>query len=163
MTESERSCWRTVASSGVIERLDQVGSLVALERIPHAAGATNWYRAESRADLVKIVHALRPGSLVSFYFDKRIPRGPYVEKVRTELLEFITRDGDALIGWPAADGVRIDMAIVGGPRDIDEEVSDSESDEDVFYGAYPGRDDDGVNAITVTLPDADGVTRRHPY
>ncbi|MEU7144012.1 hypothetical protein ABZ942_31525 [Nocardia sp. NPDC046473] len=163
MTESERTCWQTIAGSGVIERLDQVGSLVALERIPHAAGATNWYTAESRADLVKIVHALGPGSLVSFYFDNRISRAPYAEKVRTELLEFITRDRDALIGWPAPDGIRIDMAVVGGPRDIDEEVSDSESDEDVFYGAYPGWDNDGVEAITVTLPDADGVTRQHPY
>jgi hypothetical protein len=28
---------------------------------------------------------------------------------------------------------------------------------------YPGRDNDGVNAVTLTLPDLDGTTRTHPY
>jgi hypothetical protein len=29
--------------------------------------------------------------------------------------------------------------------------------------AYPGRDNDGESAITLDLPDADGVVRRHPH
>lgn len=66
MTESERSCWQAIVRSGVIERLDQAGSLVAWEWRPR--GVTNWYTAECRADLVRIVHALAPGGRVSFYF-----------------------------------------------------------------------------------------------
>lgn len=151
MTESERTCWQPIVGRGVLERLDQVGSLVAFERNPRAAGAMNWYVAERREDLVKIVYALHPGCLVSFYFDKRICRGPYTEKVRTELLDTIRRDGKALIGWLAPDGFRIDMVVVAGSGELDEEVRDAESGKDVFYGAYPGPDNDGVDAITVTL------------
>ncbi|MFE9577993.1 hypothetical protein ACFYO1_16515 [Nocardia sp. NPDC006044] len=66
MTESERPCWQAIVRSGVIERLDQAGSLVARERRPY--GVTNWYTAESREHLVQIVHMLSPGSQVSFYF-----------------------------------------------------------------------------------------------
>ncbi|KAA8889355.1 hypothetical protein F3087_10495 [Nocardia colli] len=66
MTESERTCWQAIARSGVIERLDQAGSLVAWEWLPR--GVTHWYTAECREDLVRIVHALSPGCRVSFYF-----------------------------------------------------------------------------------------------
>ncbi|KAA8885734.1 hypothetical protein F3087_29340 [Nocardia colli] len=165
MTASESIGWQgnTIARCGVVERLNQVGSLVALERVAYAAGATNWYTAHNREDLEKIAHDLRPGSLVSFYFDSRIARAPYTGRVRNELIDFIERDGDALIGWLEPDGVHISMAVVFGAVDIDEEVLDAESDDEVYYGASPARDNDGTDAITVTLPDADGVIRSHAY
>src|SRR5262245_31465813 len=130
MTASESVNWQgdTITGCGVVERLNQVCSLVALERVAYGAGATNWYTARNRAELEKIVHALRPGSLVSFYFDNRIPRGPYTGKVRNELIDIIERDGDALIGWLEPDGVHISMAVVVGAEDLDEEVLDAESD-----------------------------------
>jgi hypothetical protein len=33
----------------------------------------------------------------------------------------------------------------------------------VFYGATPDRENDGTHAVTVTLPDADGIVRPHPH
>jgi len=33
----------------------------------------------------------------------------------------------------------------------------------IFYGPFPSPDDDGVNAITIVLPDVDGFVRPHPY
>jgi hypothetical protein len=32
-----------------------------------------------------------------------------------------------------------------------------------MFGAFPGRDDDGERALTLPLPDADGVVRPHPH
>ena len=33
----------------------------------------------------------------------------------------------------------------------------------VLFGAFPNRDNDGTRALTVTLPDLDGVVRSHPH
>jgi hypothetical protein len=32
-----------------------------------------------------------------------------------------------------------------------------------FFGQFPARDNDGDSAITVILPDTDGVVRDHPH
>ncbi|WP_409497386.1 hypothetical protein [Amycolatopsis sp. cmx-11-12] len=164
MTEPDHLGWQgdTITRAGVAERLDRAGSLVALERLAQGGGDTNWFVATCRQDLTTIADRLRPGSLVTFYFDNRIARRPYTGTVRTELLDIIERKGDALIGWLRPDGVSIRMRVVDA-GDLDEEVLDAESDDDVYFGAFPATDNDGADAITVTIPDEDGVVRVHAY
>jgi hypothetical protein len=33
----------------------------------------------------------------------------------------------------------------------------------VLLGAYPSADDDGTDAVTLVVPDADGQVRAHPH
>jgi hypothetical protein len=63
----------------------------------------------------------------------------------------------------SADGLEILVDYVAGLDDLTEFESDLRPRQRVFYGAVPGRDDDGVSAVTVTLPDRDSVVRGHPH
>jgi hypothetical protein len=35
--------------------------------------------------------------------------------------------------------------------------------EQLYFGPFPARDNDGQSAITLVLPDKDGVVRQHPH
>lgn len=66
------------------------------------------------------------------------------------------------MGYPVADGLEIAVEIVAGPNELSE-VSSGFAGEQVFFGAFPRRDNDGHRALTLTLPDADGLVREHPH
>ena len=104
-----------------------------------------------------------PGSRVSFYFDGRIGRAPASPQLATEIERIITETRDAVVGLLDADSVHIAAQIIVSRDDLDELMSKIPAAAELFYGPFPAADDDGDRAVTVTLPDQDGIVRRHPY
>lgn len=152
----------TIAATAIAERLRDT-SAVVLERIARAAGKTNWYQCDNQDGLNQIVGALSPGSKVSFYFDGRIARNAYTPQIRREIEAIANRERDAIIGALQADGFRIECDFVSSVDEIEEFIIDHPDVSAIYFGAFPAADNDGVQAITVTLPDRDGVVRHHPY
>ena len=134
---------------------------IVLERHARGGGATTWYWIRSPADLSKVVELLRPGSAVSFYFDDRIAEGDPAT-VRDEIVAIAARDIDAVVAaYNGHPELRVDFP--GGPLDLAEFVAELQPGETFLYGAFPARDNDGKQAVSVVLPDIDGVVRGHPY
>jgi hypothetical protein len=67
------------------------------------------------------------------------------------------------LGALKSDGITINMIISVEPSEFDDYDEEWNSAPFVFYGDFPGRDNDGVNAVTLTIPDKDGIVRTHPY
>ena len=103
-----------------------------------------------------------PGSLVSFYFDDRIRRTTLTPTVCSEIDQIAARDHDAVVGV-LKDDIHLWTEFVSSSCELDEFGAAVGPGSEVFVGAFPGRDNDGVRAVTTTLPDADGIVRRHPY
>ena len=61
------------------------------------------------------------------------------------------------------DSISIDVDFITDIKELLEFVSNLEPADLFFFGQFPARDNDGINAITITLPDADGVVRAHPH
>ena len=160
---------RTIIDSPVPQLL-HARSAIVLERIARGAGATNWYRCLGRAHLAALSAELCPGSVVSFYFDSRIANCRYTPAVREQMLQLMRslRDipgetGEIVVGYLDADELHITVDYPSGPDDLDEFTQILGSDPWIYFGRFPGRDNDGTNAVTLTLPDLDGITRRHPH
>jgi hypothetical protein len=151
-----------IARLGALLRQGQREAIV-LERLAYGAGVTRWYRCRNQADLDAIMEELSPGSCVSFYLDSRISAQVYSPQTHDKILQIIRRTGDAVVGQIEADGLHLDMEVVSGPNDLREYAETLGSASRVYFGPFPSRDNDGYNAITVTLPDEDGVVRAHPH
>lgn len=137
--------------------------VVVLERIARGGGETRWYLLQSDSQLDTLVRLLTPGSVVSFYFDGRIERVRYGPDVLKRILTIINMTGDAVVGLLGADGMTLEIESIAGPTDLAEFTATLGLDSTVFVGAFPARDNDGSAAVTVVLPDADGVVRAHPH
>ncbi len=149
---------------GVYSRLDAAPSgMVVLERIARGGGATRWYVCRDREALTALAAVLSPGSVVSFYFDGRIAELPYSPGLRVEVERIMRDSGEAVLAQPGPDGLELEVEFVTSLGEYDEFAEVLGSHSTVFVGAFPARDDDGVNAITLTLPDKDGVVRAHPH
>jgi hypothetical protein len=152
---------RTAIEATPVPRLVAVGRAIVLERYARGGGATRWYWIRSAADLSQVVELLRPGSAVSFYFDDRIAVGDPIT-AGDEIVAIAARDINAVVaahsGQPE---LRVDFP--AGPLDLAEFVDELQPGDTFLYGAYPAADNDGKRAVSVVLPDADGVVRRHPY
>ena len=136
-------------------------SAVVLERLARGGGATNWYYLKSIDQLADLAGRLRPGSFVSFYFDDRITEGD-PDTTKDVIVGIAKRDGDLIVA--AFDGdleMRTDFP--AGQSSLDDFLADLEPGDRFFYGAYPAADNDGIKAVSLFLPDADGVVREHPY
>jgi hypothetical protein len=136
---------------------------VVLERVARGAGATNWFTVRTPQDLIGVASAFSPGSAVSFYFDERFHWHAYDGTIATEILAIAERDGDAVVGRLAADGISVEVEYVASETELNEFVMTLRSGEEVLVGAFPARDNDGERAITVDLPDRDGIVRAHPH
>lgn len=106
---------------------------------------------------------LAPGSRVSFYFDGRIAARPMNDVTVIRILDLVAGTGDAVVGTLDADGLEITVRIVAGMSELSEFAEELAHKAEVFIGAYPAADDDDHDAVTLTLPDRDGVTRSHPH
>ncbi len=133
-----------------------------LERIARGAGATRWYVLRSRADLSALASRLRPGSSVSFYFDDRFEPTANDEVARAGILGVLAEDGEAVVGTADAKDIEVAVDFISGPAEVDTWLSEH-SGERIRFGRFPGRDNDGERAVTLDLPDRDGVVRSHPH
>lgn len=136
---------------------------VVLERIACGAGATRWYYCPDMSVLGKIAAELSSGSVVSFYFDNRIKKGPYSAELRASVERIIHEEKEATVGRLHEDGFHIEPDFVYSLAGFDEFVAALAPLSFIFYGAFPGRDNDGVRAVTFTVPDPDGVVRAYPH
>ena len=146
----------------VVDKL-RGASAVVLERIARGGGATRWYYCHDATRLEEIAARFQPGSVVSFYFDDRIKSAQYSKKIRDEAAGIVGRAGEVIVGVLAEDGIEIGAEVVTGPKELEEVTSTLTEGALVFVGAFPARDNDGRAAVTITLPDADGVVRPHPH
>ena len=148
--------------TAVRDLLARHGAIV-LERLARGGGATRWYLIQYVEQLDLLAKELAPGSSVSFYFDGRIEAGPIDDSVVERILQIAAVDGEAVVGRLLPDGVEIAVEFVAGRRDLDEFVQSSAPGETLYFGAFPARDNDSVNAVTLDLPDRDGVVPAHPH
>jgi hypothetical protein len=151
--------------SRVVPRLgvENMGGAVVLERIARGAGGTRWYLLRDPGDVAALVDKLSPGSSVSFYFDGRLALRAYDNTVASEILEIAQADGEAVVARPRTDHVEMEVEFVAGEEELREFVAGLPPGANVVYGRFPAVDDDGVRAVTVDLPDRDGIVRQHPY
>jgi len=136
---------------------------IVLERIARGAGATRWFAIPGVERLGDLSARLSPGSSVSFYFDDRLAAAPYGPDVVAEIVRVAARDGDAVVGTLPAGEIELDVEFVASPAELDEYAEDLLAGAIVIYGAFPARDNDGESAVTLDLPDRDGVVRPHPH
>lgn len=135
---------------------------VVLERIARGAGATRRFLLGDIEDLVLLEQRLSPGSLVSFYFDGRLAGDVYGPAVAEAVLGIARKDGDAVIGRVEDAELELDVEFVAGHAEL-EQYASALGQADVIYGRFPAADNDGERAVTITLPDRDGVIRPHPH
>ena len=152
----------SVLSEVQLPQLLQASDAVVLERIAMGAGRTEWYYC-TRDRLQDLEASLSPGSVVSFYFDERVTRATYSAHTRARILEIVARTSDAVVGTLSPDQLHIDTEIIAASTDLADFESELRPGALVYFGAFPGRDNDGVHAVTITLPDRDGVVRPHPH
>lgn len=152
---------RMLVEAAVHQRLRDRAAVV-LERIARGGGATRWYYCPDGMTLDSLEADFRPGSKVSFYFDDRILRVPFSQELRKDIEIIVSRYGEAVVGVAREHDSLIDVEFVAGPTDL-AEVMDVAIPAVMFIGTFPAPDNDGTAAITVTLPDSDGVVRDHPH
>jgi len=159
---------RTITGSPV-PLLLATRSAIVLERIAFGAGATNWYHCTDHARLTALAPHLSPGSVVSFYFDDRITYCRYTPKVHERMLDLMRRQrdlgdtGEIVFGQLASDDLHINVDYPSTPGYLDELTQTLGTHSWIYFGPFPGRDNDGSNAVTLTLPDLDGIARAHPH
>jgi hypothetical protein len=136
-------------------------SAVVLERIARGGGETRWYLITTPADLSEVIELLRPGSAVSFYFDGRIAESDPTS-AKDEILAIAARDINAVVA-AYGDEPELRVDFVSGAADLADFVAELCPDERFLFGPFPGRDNDGFAAVTLDLPDPDGVVRPHPH
>ncbi len=151
-----------IAGTSVIRNLAERPAVV-LERLARGGGATRWYVIQDVDQLTSLARMLTPGSSISFYFDGRIERRCLDDGLVDDIVGLIHSHGEVVVGLLSPDGVIIDVEFVAGLGDLSGFLGASGDGTELFVGPFPERDDDGVDAVTIDLPDRDGVVRRHPH
>lgn len=100
---------------------------------------------------------------MTFYFAAQVPSNPMSPDIRRELETLVRATGEVMIGRRPVGSCTIEMDLISGPEELSEYLAEIADGTDVFWGTWPGRDDDGFDAVSVTLVDADGVPRPHPH
>ena len=156
--------WELLVSNGVIELMNSITNpAVILERFPRAAGATAWFTCRSEDELKSVVHEFHPGSAVTFYFDNRLSLTTNGSQVRPLIAAVIDQCGDAVVGEYSPGDVHLDMQVVSDDRELGDFFETLGDATQLYFGAFPGSDNDGSKAVTIVLPDADGIVRMHPH
>jgi hypothetical protein len=162
-TEPFKLALRTALATTAIADLLASKPGVVLERIARGGGATKWYFCPSKLCLGVVETRFSPGSIVSFYFDDRIQNDTYSSGVKTAVEAVVVQNGEAVVGTLAEDGIRIDAEIITGPNELAAFLLAIDPGSRLFYGPFPAKDNDGIRAVTLVLPDADGTVRAHPH
>jgi len=153
----------TALAATPVATLLATSDAVVLERLARGGGATNWYYCRGRRALVIVSERFRSGSVVSFYFDNRIARLADSAKVISKAGAVIASRGECVVGALTADECTLDVDFVGGTQDVREFLEQHQRASLFFAGEFPARDNDGCDAVTITLPDLDGEVRQHPH
>jgi hypothetical protein len=140
----------------------EVGPAAVLERIARGGGATCWYYCRDATDLEEIMGELAPGSIVSFYFDGRLRHGTEIGEAVAALRAKLRTGAEEVVLGVLRDRIHVHN-LISTSRELDEIVGEIADSAELLYGAYPAADNDGIAAVTFTVPDADGVVRRHPH
>lgn len=132
---------------------------VVLERIAFGAGETRWYVTADPRQLETLLSGMALGSAVSCYFDERIKRSTWSMMTRAQVLDLAKSTGDCVVARASAGSNRLDAVLITGEDDLDEFLSDLGADADIYFGVFPARDDDGVDAVSWVV--ADGSNRKN--
>jgi len=162
-TETFKLALRTAPAGTPVAGLLASRPALVLEHIARGGGLTKWYYCPGCLSLASVEARFSPGSVVSFYFDDRIRNDVHSPSVQIAVEAVIARNGEAMVGALAEDDTRIDAEIISGPNELAEYLSMVKPGSRVFYGPFPAKDNDGVRAVTIVLPDADGTVRAHPH
>jgi hypothetical protein len=163
ITNAFKAAVRTIVAATPIIQLLRAKTAVVLERIARGGGATKWYYCPDEAHLAAFEAQVSPGSAVSFYFDERVQSRNYSQEVNSAVLSIAAETGEAIIGVLNEDGLHIDVEFVTGVTELTEFVTTIGHNRKVYYGAFPTRENDGARAVTILIPDADGIMRNHPH
>lgn len=137
--------------------------MVVLERLARAAAATKWYVLFNPAQVEEIAGGLSPGSSVSFYFDGRLAIAPYGSDVARIVLKIAGGERDAVVGRIVPGSPKVEVQFIANQEELDDFVNHLIPTALLRYGSFPARDNDGDRAITLDMPDADGIVRSHPH
>jgi hypothetical protein len=151
-----------IAATAAPRLLERHSRAIVLERLARGGGGTNWFLVRTPADVQALANQLRPGSCVSFYFDDRFTIGAINDDSRTSILDIAERDTSAVVGALSDISIEVSVDFPSSSQEIDEFLAEHEATSFMF-GRFPGRDNDATRAVTLILPDADGITRAHPY
>ena len=158
-----RSMARAAVAETEVSNLLHTRPAMVLERIACGGGETCWYFCDTARTLDSVVSRLRPGSCVSFYFDGRIKRANYSPDLLPRIQSLIDQAIDIVFGVLADDEITIEVEFLSGSGELLEATSRLNSSSRVFFGHFPRRDNDAVNAVTLQLPDRDGIVRSHAH
>lgn len=125
----------------------------------YGGGQTNWFACRSAADYLFVRSLLMPRSCVSVYLDGRIRGASYRPEAKAEILHIAKEEHDCVVGVRGVDLCRLQVEFIAGRDEMEEFEATLGDSSEVFFGSFPGRDDDGERAITFIVPDPDGVTR----
>jgi len=149
----------------LIERLTPLMAVsngaVVLERVARGAGATRWFYCRTMAEVDEVLPTFRPGSQVGFFFDDRIRRERFSERVREQMTDIVTTTGEVLLGREQTPGPELEMDFLDH-EELPERLADVLLDDVVYFGVFPAIDDDGVSALSYIPPDEDGQVRPQP-
>jgi hypothetical protein len=137
--------------------------LVVLERLARGGGATRWFFARPPEMVEPILERLSPGSSVSFYFANHLRVELDTEAVRQRMFDELDRAGELVVGYPDETAVELEIEIISGPSELTGFLMQHPEGSLAVWGSWPARANDGQDAITLDLVDADGVLRQHPH
>ena len=78
-------------------------------------------------------------------------------------MKLLQTQRDVVAGVLDPRGLQFEVESLSGDEEVREYLDKVPPRSTLMYGAYPGRDNDGLQAITITIPDWDGVIRNHPH
>jgi len=64
-----------------------------------------------------------------------------------------------IVGQLATDDLHINVDYPSTPEYLTDVTQTLGTHSWIYFGPFPGRDNDGTKAVTLTLPDLDGITR----
>ena len=137
--------------------------VVVLDRVAYGAGMTNWFVCRTAEEYAAVRRTLRPRNCVSVYLDGRIALQRYEPSVREEILRIAARERDCVVVVAGSESGPLETWFIAGDEELDELEETLSAGAEVYIGAFPGRDDDGVHAVTFIVPGPDGVVRGAPY
>lgn len=146
-----------------VRKLVEDHSAVVLERIARGGGTTRWYYCRHPADIAVLARSFSPGSVVSFYFDDRISVEQAGESTLSKLLDTVRTTGECIAGVIRTNSIEVLVEIISGPTELIEFFRSLPTGAHLLHGEFPERANDGVRAVTIALPDADGVLRPNPH